>query len=238
MILEEETHKKFGYYPKDLKPKSNKRILVECDNCGILREIYKYQYYSLCHSCGLRTRKVSNETKQKIREANEGKHRSEKTKQKISNTLKGRHPSEETIQKLRGMHSGENCYLWKGGISYEPYCIKFNKDFKERVREYWNRKCALCDKTEKEQIDEMKREGKRVFQLSIHHVNYNKDTCCDNSVPLFVPLCMICHSKTNFNEEYWQKEFTRIIYNRNVNGKCFYTIEEMEIMNEINYIKK
>src|SRR5208337_386546 len=29
---------------------------------------------------------------------------------------------------------GEKSPGWKGGISFEPYCIKFNKEFKERVR--------------------------------------------------------------------------------------------------------
>ena len=52
MILEEETFKKFGYYPSDLKPKSNKRILVQCDDCGRIREIDRCNYTtSLCQSC-------------------------------------------------------------------------------------------------------------------------------------------------------------------------------------------
>jgi hypothetical protein len=36
MILEEETYKKFGYYPRDLSRRSGKRILAACDKCGIL----------------------------------------------------------------------------------------------------------------------------------------------------------------------------------------------------------
>lgn len=205
MILEEETFKKFGYYPKDLKPQSHKRIIVKCDECGIIREIYKYRYFSLCRSCGLKTRKSSEETKQKIREALEGKHRSEKTKEKIRNTLEGK-------------YCGEDSPSWKGGISYEPYCILFNIEFKERVREFWNRKCVVCGKSEIE--------DKR--KLDVHHVNYNKETCCDDSIPLFVILCRSCHVKTNSNRKYWEDEFKRIIYSKNISGKCFYTIDEMK----------
>lgn len=51
MILEEETYKKFGYYPSDLKPKSNKKILVACDGCGKVRMITRKNYRSLCFSC-------------------------------------------------------------------------------------------------------------------------------------------------------------------------------------------
>jgi hypothetical protein len=31
----------------------------------------------------------------------------------------------------------ENNANWQGGISFEPYCILFNNEFKERVREFW-----------------------------------------------------------------------------------------------------
>ena len=52
MILEEETFEKFGYYPRDLKAKSNKKILATCDDCGKVRITSKKDYYSLCRSCG------------------------------------------------------------------------------------------------------------------------------------------------------------------------------------------
>ena len=51
MILEEETYEKFGYYSQDLTPKSNKRIIVACDECGKVRVSHKRSYRSLCRSC-------------------------------------------------------------------------------------------------------------------------------------------------------------------------------------------
>ena len=248
MILEEETFNNFGYYPQNLKLKSNKRILAKCDGCGKIREISKSAYVELCHSCSMKTEKtkekmkeaqlgrhhteetkkkistakqnMSEATKQKIRDNHvgmKGKHHSEETKRKISEVLMGRKFSEETKLKLSDLNKGSKHPNWKGGVSFEPYCIKFDDEFKERVREYWNRKCILCEKTELEN-------GRK---LDVHHVMYNKDTCCDDSIPLFVPLCNLCHGKTNFNREDWQKEFIRIIYSKNADGKCFFNKEEI-----------
>lgn len=90
---------------------------------------------------------------------------------------------------------GENCPGWKGGISFEPYCTKFNNVFKESIREKFERVCFLCPTTEEEN-------GQK---LSVHHVNYNKDCLCDDSDCEFVPLCRRCHSKTNSNRHYWEK---------------------------------
>ena len=80
--------------------------------------------------------------------------------------------------------TGELAPQWKGGVSFEPYCPRFDDDLKERVRLFFDRKCYICGKSEQEQIDEMKEEGKvPIRKLDVHHVNYNKDTCCDDSKP-------------------------------------------------------
>lgn len=54
MIDEKATFEKFGYYPKDLKPKSKKKIVAVCDDCGKARAIRKGAYYALCSSCAMR----------------------------------------------------------------------------------------------------------------------------------------------------------------------------------------
>ena len=132
-----------------------------------------------------------------------GKHHSERTNKKISKALKGK-------------YCGEKCPCWKGGKSFEPYCEKFNDEFKKRVREFWDRKCVLCSKNEIEN-------GRK---LCVHHVTYNKESCCDDSIPLFVAICNSYHGKTNSNQKCWEEKFKRIIYSRNIDGKCFYTEEE------------
>ena len=51
MILEELTFKRFGYYPSELPPKSGKKILVACDQCGKVRINRKGLYRPLCRVC-------------------------------------------------------------------------------------------------------------------------------------------------------------------------------------------
>jgi uncharacterized protein (DUF983 family) len=91
--------------------------------------------------------------------------------------------------------SGENNHGWQGGISFEPYCPKFNEAFRESIREKFGRICFLCPTTEEE----------NGTKLSVHHVNYDKNCLCNDSDCEFVPLCMPCHLKTNFNREYWEE---------------------------------
>jgi len=102
---------------------------------------------------------------------------------------------------LGKLYSGENSPLWKGGTSFEPYCPKFNNEFKERVREFWGRECGICGKSEY-------KNGKK---LHIHHVNYEKMVCCNNVSPLFIAACSSCHPKTNYNRNYWEEMLTNYI---------------------------
>lgn len=89
---------------------------------------------------------------------------------------------------------GENAANWKGGISFEPYCHKFNEAFKESIREKFNRTCFLCPITEDENDQ----------KLSVHHVNYDKNCLCDDAKCEFVPLCKKCHAKTNGNRDHYE----------------------------------
>lgn len=180
-------------------------------------------------------RKFSEEHRKKISEANKGRNtillkgkpRPESVKKKIGDAHRGKIVSEETREKLRNaphlsgeehpmwnkghLLKGENNGNWKGGVSFEPYCEKFNNEFKERVREFFGRQCVVCNKTEDEN-------GRR---LDVHHVNYDKSSCCSDVKPLFVPLCIRCHAETtNKNREYWEQYFTKLIYSK-YNGECF-----------------
>lgn len=74
----------------------------------------------------------------------------------------GTHPSEETRKKLSESHKGEKCHMWKGGVSFAPYCAKFDKHFKEGIREKFNRMCFVCGSDE------------RTCKHAIHHIDYNK----------------------------------------------------------------
>ena len=147
---------------------------------------------------------ISEESKSKMREAHKGlpghKH-TEESKRKISEAITGRKHTKEAREKMSAWQQGKNHPNWKGGISYEPYCIKFTWKLKEQIREKYNRKCFLCNKTEKESKN----------KLSIHHVDYNKNQGCEEHDWKLIPLCGSCHSKTNYNRNYWENLITDVL---------------------------
>ena len=212
MILEDATHEAYGYYPSALSHGSHKRILAACDDCNKIRVTSKHSYRALCHPCTMIGGKATDEHKRKNSEAHKGKtgywlgkSHTAKTKQKMSDAQKGKEFSEEHKSNLSKSKEGENNFnfgkfgeeasAWKGGKSFEPYCIKFNKDYKRKIREQFSNKCFLCGKTE----------AKLGRALDVHHVNYNKDCGCDSTLCICVPLCHSCHMKTNSRREYWQE---------------------------------
>lgn len=88
--------------------------------------------------------------------------------------------------------SGENCHLWKGGISKEPYSFNWNGTLKKRIRERDNYTCRICGK---------RPEGE---ELSIHHIDYNKRNLDENNL---ISLCRSCHIKTNHKRNSWSLYF-------------------------------
>jgi len=111
-----------------------------------------------------------------------------------NDTKIGREFTKEHKEKIGKANKGENSPNWKGGISFEPYCLEFNKGLKEEIREKFGRVCFLCPKTEEENCQ----------KLSVHHIDYNKKQGCNGIRWLLVPLCRACNSKVNFNRDYWQ----------------------------------
>lgn len=261
VIDEEATFEKFGYYSRDFKPKSDKKIVAVCEDCGNVRIIKKRYHHALCPSC---VRKGAKSPHWKGGKAKRicltcgtefpvehalikrgggkfcspkcyGKWKSKHWKGKNNANWKGGkikricetcgtefplHPS--LIKQGRGRfcspkcmgkwlskhNKGKNNPSWKNGASFEPYCSKFNEEFKEYIRDKFGRVCFLCPKTEEEN-------GRK---LSVHHVNYNKDCGCDNDETCqFVPLCNKCNAKVNFNREMWEKKIKAKMRNK-LNG--------------------
>jgi len=134
-----------------------------------------------------------------------GKCPSEETRKKMSISQTGRNHSPETKRKMSDASKGENSPNWKGGISFLPYCLKFNNAFKESIRDEFNRECFICGKTETEQKEQQIKNDKRAFRLSIHHVNYDKSCLCESITCKFVPLCVSCHAKTNIDRVHWEQ---------------------------------
>jgi len=154
-------------------------------------------------------RKHTEEARQKMSKANigravwnKGRPWSEDTREKLSKSHIGQEPwnkgksdvySEYTLLVMSEAKRGNKSPGWKGGISFEPYCEKFNEALKESVRIKFNRTCYLCPTTESETTK----------KLSIHHNDYNKMQGCGKRPWNLIPLCAKCHPKTNHNRWYW-----------------------------------
>jgi hypothetical protein len=174
--------------------------------------------------------KSSDETRKKISEATSGinnprygatitpeqrQKQSESMKRFYDENPEAKKESQKTMRKNRITRTGPESNLWKGGISFEPYCPKFNKDLKERVRSFFDYECIMCGKTTKE----------NGINLCVHHVEYDKLACCHGKPVHFASLCHRCHSKTNHNRERWEAMMHRII-DEIYNGRSYYTKEE------------
>jgi len=147
----------------------------------------------------------------KISAKTKGKKRSEETRRKISEWQIGRKLPEKTRKKMSDSRKGCKNPAWKGGISFEPYCPKFNEEFRERVRKFFDYTCMGCG-IKQDQTNE---------KLHIHHVNFKKDACCNvETIPLFVPLCRSCHTKTNNARDKYEEQYTKLI-NEEYEGKCY-----------------
>jgi hypothetical protein len=151
------------------------------------------------------------ETRRRIAESHKGIPRPDWVREKLSLANMGKKHTQEQIEKIRAANSREKNYLWKGGVSFAPYCPKFNNEFKERVRGFFKYTCQVCGRVWKQ--------GER--RLSVHHVNYQKDSCCnENVIPLFVPVCAKCHLPTNNKRDYWESTFTELIMTK-YGGQCY-----------------
>jgi hypothetical protein len=80
---------------------------------------------------------------------------------------------------------------WRGGTSFEPYCFKFNREFKEKIRGKFNHRCFICGGTED------------VRKHHVHHIDYNKNSICNGKEWAFVPLCIRHHAKSNKDRWRW-----------------------------------
>ena len=270
VILEKETFEKFGYYPRDLKPESHKKVLAACDDCGKLKITSKHEYHALCIYCKNKGKRSYNRVPKisricktcgkefkvpaRVMKLGTSKYCSRKCQGVVkSKNNSGKNNScwkggpvkrvcqecgdiflipPSWIKKGRGkycskdcsgivhskLHKGKNAHNWKGGISFEPYCIKFNKKFKQYIRAKFGNICFLCGKTEEEN-------GQK---LSVHHVNYDKNCGCaeteedkkaDDKSCQFIPLCRSCNSKVNKDRAKWEKYFMNKLRNK-LNGWC------------------
>lgn len=170
---------------------------------------------------GMKNKHQSEAAKEKISKANKGcispnkgKHPSEITRDKQSESHKGLIPWNKgkkgcQIPWNKGKNGegmpmfgrrGKVHPAWKGGIAFLPYCPKFNRILKEKVRDRDNRTCQLCSEKE------------NGTKLSIHHIHYDKENCH----PDLISLCRKCNTKVNFNREKYEWFFMNKLNERDL----------------------
>lgn len=128
-----------------------------------------------------------------------GKMHSDENKNRWKYTKSGKraYTEEQFRRQNERTPKGENHPMWKGGISFEPYDIRWTRKFKKQIKDRDENKCVECQK-----------EGK----LAVHHIDYNKLNSVTSNC---ISLCFSCHGKTNvidrdkmtkyFQEKYKQK---------------------------------
>jgi len=167
----------------------------------------------------IKGKKHTKESNEKNRIAHLGKRPSRETRKKLSKSLKGRKFSYEHKKKLKINNShywlgkknykqneklkgrpswnkgltGEKSHSWRGGKSFEPYSVDWTNSLRISIRERDKYTCQLCGE----------KQGDIVFL--VHHIDYNKKNCNPSNL---ITLCRSCHTKTNFNRDYWFKYFS------------------------------
>lgn len=206
MIDEEATFERYGYHSYDLKPKSDRKVIAVCDNCARVKVLRKSHYRALCRSCckkGERSpvfgKKGENSHSWKGGKVKRICKQCGKEFPVAPSAIKfgsGKFCTRKCQGKWQSKYrKGKNNVNWKNGVSFEPYCSKFNNEFKEYIRDKFLRICFLCGKTEEEN-------GRR---LSVHHCNENKNCGCDGDATCqFVPLCKNCHAKVHSKKADWE----------------------------------
>jgi len=92
----------------------------------------------------------------------------------------------EINQKRSQSLKGSKSYLWKGGISFEPYSIDWTETLRRAIRERDKYICQICNS----------------YGNMVHHIDYDKRNCNPNNL---VTLCRKCHIRTNHNRENWKE---------------------------------
>lgn len=88
---------------------------------------------------------------------------------------------------------------WKGGVSYEPYCMDWTKEYKDFIMERDGNTCLNPDCCN------------NYIRLSIHHVDYIKKNCDHTNL---ITLCTSCNSRANFDREWHKNWYQTVLYKR------------------------
>lgn len=172
-------------------------------------------------------KKLSEETKNKLRQSMKEQYKSGKRKitipklsgkqhgmygkthtpevrKKLSESLTGRKLTKEHKINIGLGQEGEKGSNWQGGKSFEPYSPKFNNTLKEQIRRRDHYRCQECFRHQ----SELRTKTNKLRKLSIHHIDYDKKNNNPNNL---ISLCITCHAQTNFNRDNWVDYYKNIM---------------------------
>ncbi|RKX67075.1 MAG: hypothetical protein DRP42_01505 [Tenericutes bacterium] len=168
--------------------------ITECARCGdsYLMNKYKPTKYC-CISCGKHASDYSHskEARRKISVANKG-----------NTKMLGKRHTEETkllLSKLTSSKVGPLAPAWRGGVSFEPYCLNWTKEYKDYIKERDGYRCLnpYCSK-----IDDL---------LTVHHIDYVKKDCNQGNL---ITVCRSCNSRANTARRWHTFWYRAILYRR------------------------
>ena len=173
---------------------------IEREACAFCGEPYlalRHKNADFCSvGCSNKFREVSNCTKCKMSNTRKGKSLSAAHKRSLSKSLKGKIVSYETRLKI----SGENHYNWRGGISLEPYCSDWTKEYKDYIKERDNNRCQNPYCYRKDSSD-----------LTVHHIDYDKKNCVPENL---ITVCRSCNSRANKDRKWHTAWYRAVITNK------------------------
>lgn len=120
-----------------------------------------------------------------------------------SKIMKKRYENPEEHKKTSAAMQEVSMDDWSGFLSFGKYCSKFNRLLKIEIREKYN-DCDYISGIHKSICNIM---NGRVYELDVHHIDYDKMQGCDDKKWCLVPLSRINHLKTNKNRPFWNKLF-------------------------------
>jgi hypothetical protein len=101
--------------------------------------------------------------------------------------------------KLSINRSGNKHWNWRGGISCEPYCQDWTKEYREYIKERDGHKCLNPYCT-----------SKNPNELSVHHIDYNKKSCGPENL---ITVCRSCNTRAN-TDRVWHTNWYQAILNK------------------------
>lgn len=192
-----------GYCAACSQKRRNKKVPVACPDCGVVRSVKKsaaMRMSGYCKKCARRGSRSSQWTGGLVSICCTHCGKPKKVKKSMRDNKKDNYMCINCVSEKR---KAELNPAWKGGLSFLPYPPTWTEMLRQAIRNRDNNVCVLCVP------------GAQGRRLCVHHIDYDKSNCSPDNL---ITLCLSCHTKTNFNRDYWKVLFTETILPKEVSA--------------------